>query len=317
MAVPSVLLIPRELDFVAPELADRYRVLKLWEAPQPEDLAQVGAMICLGHQSPDTLLEQLPLLGLIACFTTGYDAIDVAALTERGVQVSHAPGVTAEPVAEFALGLILAAFRNIVTGMVHLREGRWIKGGAPLLGRSLLGARVGIVGLGAIGQALARRCEALGMAVSWWGPRAKPDAPWPRSESLERLAREADVLAVCTAANADNVGLISSEIIDAIGPQGLLVNVARGQLVDEDSLIDALKMGRIGGAALDVFAREPTPSARWDGVPNVILTPHIAGACRDNLPRMTQMLRSNLDAFFASEPLPNPAQAAGLSSPGR
>lgn len=309
MTRPNVLLVPRELEFVAPELEDAYGILRLWERPTPDELAHARALICLGHQSPETVLADLPRLGLIACYTTGYDGIDIGAMQRRGIQVSHAPGVTAEPVAEFALAIILAAYRNIVRGAFMLREGGWVKGGDPLIGRSLEGARVGIVGLGAIGRALAWRCEALGMKVSWWGPRPKPDASWPRAESLEALARDVDVLVVCTSANSANVGLISSAVIDALGPDGLLVNVARGQMVDEDALIAALKAGRLGSAALDVFATEPTPASRWEGVPNVICTPHIAGASRDNLPKMTALLRANLDAFFAGRPLPNPVRA--------
>lgn len=309
MTVPSILLAPRELDFISCDLEDGYQILKLWENPPADKLAQTRALVCLGHQSPEALVGRMPQLGLVACYTTGYDAVDVEAMCRRGIQVSHAPGVTAEPVAEFALALILAAYRNVVRGALQVREGRWLTDGIPLIGRSIEGTRIGIVGLGAIGRALAWRCAALGMKVNWWGPRPKADASWPRAGSLEELARDTDVLAVCTSADATNAGMISSTVIDAIGPDGLLVNVARGQLVDEDALIDALKRGRIGGAALDVFATEPTPQSRWDGVPNVICTPHIAGASRDNLSRMTAMLRTNLDAFFAGDPLPNPARA--------
>src|SRR3546814_3957679 len=230
-------------------------------------------------------------------------------MNRRGIQVSHAPGVTAEPVAEFALALILASYRNIVGGMAQLREGFWVKDGVPLIGRSLHGARIGIVGLGAIGRALAWRCELLGMQVSWWGPRTKADASWPRAESLEALARDTDILAICTSADATNVGMISSAAIDAIGPDGLLVNVARGQLVDEDALMDALRRGRLGAAAPDDFATEPKPPYRWEGVPRITFPPPIAGASRNNLSKMTAMLRSNLDAFFSGSPVPNPARA--------
>lgn len=309
MTVPTILVVPRELDFITVELESAYRVLRLWEQPLPGDLAEVRALVCLGHQSPAELLERLPALQLVACYTTGYDAIDVEALNRRGVQVSHAPGVTAEPVAEFALALILAAYRNLVLGALQLRSGGWVKDGSPLIGRSVTGAHVGIVGLGAIGKALARRCEALKMTISWWGPREKPDAPWPRADSLEALAREADILAICASADAGNVGLVSARVIDAIGPGGLLVNVARGQLVEEDALIDALKEGRLGAAALDVFESEPTPPERWSDVPHVICTPHIGGASRENLVQMTEMLRANLDAFFAGAPLRNPARS--------
>lgn len=306
-----VLLTSRQLEFIEPDLADAYRVLKAWENVTEQDREQVRALICLGHETPAEYLGSLPALGLIACYTTGYDAIDVGEMSRRGISVAHAPGVTAEPVAEFALALILASYRNVVSGMDRLLDGKWTKDAAPLIGKSLSGERIGIVGLGDIGRAVAWRCEALGMLVSWWGHRPKPDAAWPMAPSLEELAREVDILCVCTSANTDNVGMISSEIIDAVGSQGLLVNIARGQLVDEDAMIDALKSGRLGAAAIDVFASEPTDPSKWRGVPNIVCTPHIAGASQSNLPRMTSMLRANLDAYFTDRPLPYPASKAG------
>lgn len=305
--LPSVVLTPRELDFMTPSLEDAYRVLKLWEKPDAKDIAEARALISVGNRSPEDLVARMPALGLLACFTAGYDGIDVKSLNERGIQVSHSPDVSGEAVAEFAMALILAAYRNVVLGERHLREGKWVKDGEPMFGKPVYGSKIGIVGLGAIGRALGRRCEAFGMTVSWWGPRPKADAAWPRVDTLEALAQQNDILAVCAAAHADNVGLISSAVIEALGPEGLLVNVARGQLVDEDALIDALKAKRLGGAALDVFVTEPTPPARWADVPNVVLTPHIGGASYDSLSRMAALVRVNLDAFFAGRQIPNPA----------
>ena len=143
------------------------------------------------------------------------------------------------------------------------------------------------------------------MAVSWWGPREK-DAAWPRAASLLALARGSDVLVVCCRADDGNVGLISREVIEALGPQGLLVNVARGQLVDEAALIAALKDGRLGQAALDVFEEEPTAAARWADVPNTVLTPHTAGATTEAVHGMLALLMENLAAAFAREPLKTP-----------
>ncbi len=305
---PYVLVVPKELDFLATQLEDMYHVIRLWEQTDIHLLAQTRAIVCLGHQSPADLIARMPKLQLIACFTTGYDALDVAELNARGILVSHAPGTTAEPVGEFALAVILASYRNVVRGALQVKTAGWIKGGLPMIGQSIEGARVGIVGLGAIGEALAWRCQALKMQVSWWGPREKPNAKWPRANSLKELARGTDILAICASADSKNVGLISADVIDAIGPEGLLVNVARGQLVDEIALIAALKSGRLGGAALDVFETEPTPPERWTNVPNVLCTPHIAGASRQGLTEMSAMLRANLDAFFADLPLQNPAR---------
>ena len=145
------------------------------------------------------------------------------------------------------------------------------------------------------------------MQVAWWGPNAKPDAPWPRADTLVALASDSDILVVAARAHPGNVGLISADVIAALGPQGLLVNVARGQLIDEDAAIAALRAGTLGGAALDVYETEPTPAERWADVPNTVLTPHTAGATQQAVQKMAGMLVANLAAFFAGETLPNAA----------
>lgn len=143
------------------------------------------------------------------------------------------------------------------------------------------------------------------MDIRWWAPRAK-EAAWPRADSLIELARGSDILVVACRADESNRGLISAEVIEALGPSGLLVNVARGQLVDEDAVLTALKDGRLGGAALDVFAEEPTEAARWSGVPNTVLTPHTGGATTEAVQGMLMLLLQNLSAHFADEPLKTP-----------
>jgi lactate dehydrogenase-like 2-hydroxyacid dehydrogenase len=170
---------------------------------------------------------------------------------------------------------------------------------------SLKGQRLGIVGLGSIGEAVARRAEAMRMPVRWWGPREKT-SPWTRSDSLLELARDSDILVVACKADESNRGLISRAVIEALGSQGLLVNVARGQLVDETALIAALKDGRLGQAALDVFEDEPTDPARWADVPNTVLTPHTGGATTEAVQGMLMLLIQNLRAAFAGEPLVTP-----------
>ena len=162
--------------------------------------------------------------------------------------------------------------------------------------------------MGSIGIAAAERAQAMRMQVSWWGPRDKPTLPWPRADSLEALARQSDILLVAARADESNRKMISAAIMEALGPDGLLVNVARGQLVDEAALIAALKSGRLGGAAIDVFDPEPTDPARWADVPNVVLTPHTGGATHEAVGQMAQMLIANLSAHFAGQPLPSPVR---------
>jgi phosphoglycerate dehydrogenase-like enzyme len=190
-----------------------------------------------------------------------------------------------------------------VAGDAAVRGGGW-RADAKTITRSLGGARLGIVGLGAIGEAVARRADAMRMPVTWWGPTPKPDAGRSHANSLLALAEASDILVVAARAHDSNRGLISAEVIAALGADGLLVNVARGQLVDEDALIAALRDGTLGGAALDVFATEPTPAARWDGVPDCVLTPHTAGATDAAVAEMGRQLLANLDAFFAGRDLP-------------
>lgn len=307
-AKPTIVIAQPHLGPMAPLLAADYTVLKLWE---PEDEARIGevqALVAAGEFAiPPELVDRMPKLGLIACFSVGYDGIDVAWAKARGIAVSHAHNVNDEDVADHAFGLIIGHRRAIVAGDSKLRAGGWQAREKPL-SRSLAGARLGIVGLGSIGVALAARAEVMRMSVAWWGPNPKPDARWHRAESLVALAKESDILAVAARAHGGNVGMISAEVIDALGPQGLLVNVARGQLVDEDALIAALKDGRLGGAALDVFATEPTPAERWADVPSTVLTPHTAGATDRAVGEMRDMLIANLKAFFAGEELPNPAE---------
>jgi lactate dehydrogenase-like 2-hydroxyacid dehydrogenase len=283
-----------------------YEVLPLWDESSRPFRSEARALITAGEfRLSHDLLESMPKLGLIACFAVGYDGVDVDWARERGIAVSHAVDANADDVADHAIGLIIAHRRHILDGDRALRAGDWTPD-SKIITRSLGGAVIGIVGMGSIGRGIAVRAAAMRMQVRWWGPRPKLEISWPREEDLLSLARASDILVVAARATAENENLISGEVIDALGPQGLLVNVARGQLVDEDALITALREGRLGGAALDVYRQEPTPIARWHDVPNVILTPHIAGATNTAVTRMMEMLVANLDAFFAGKPLVTP-----------
>lgn len=303
---PAVLIVQPHLAPLSAFLEGTYDVYRLWEHPPIEAEGDIRALIVAGEFPLDqVLIARLPKLSLIACFTSGYDGIDVPWCRARGLAVSHAPGVNHEDVADHALGLVLASVRRIAEGDRQIRAGGWTPETRTIT-PSLGGLRLGVVGLGHIGEAVARRAEAFRMTVAWWGPRDKP-APWPRASSLTELARDSDVLVLACRADESNRGLISREVIEALGPDGLLVNVARGQLVDEDALIDALKSGRLGGAALDVFQDEPTDPARWADAPNLVLTPHTGGATTQAVQGMLMLLLQNLQAHFADEPLKTPA----------
>jgi lactate dehydrogenase-like 2-hydroxyacid dehydrogenase len=302
---PAILVVQPHLAAVSAMLEADFTVWRLWEHPPLEASHTIGALLVDGAFPLETsLVRALPQLGLIACFTAGYEGVDLAWAAERGLKVSHSPGANHEDVADQAIGLMLAAWRGLVEGDAIVREGRW-RPTEKRLTRSLAGKHVGIVGLGAIGGAIAARAEAFGLKVAWWGPNEKPDAAWPRTRSLASLAEASDILIVAARSTDENRGLIDRNVIEALGPNGLLVNVAGGQLVDEAALIAALKAERLGMAALDVFQTEPTPPGRWEGVPNVVLSPHAGGATSAALPKMVALTRENLRRFFAGEPLAN------------
>jgi lactate dehydrogenase-like 2-hydroxyacid dehydrogenase len=278
---------------------------RAWDLPDA-DRAKVRAMVHAGEVvlTPQ-MLSALPSLGLIACVSVGYDGVDVGWCRARGIEVTHAEGLNAEDVADHAIGLLIAAWRNLPAADRTVREGRWCHEDRLSPQPSLGGRKLGVVGLGHIGEAVARRAEALRLEVNWWGPRAKP-ARWPRAASLLDLARDSDILVVACRAEASNRGLISAEVIEAVGPKGLIVNVARGSLIDEEALAAALRDGRLWRAALDVFAAEPTPAERWADLPNTVLSPHIAGSSSEAVPLLVAQAIDNVTRFLAGEPVVSP-----------
>ena len=308
---PHVLLSHEMLMPLQPLLEGAYTVHRLWD--YPDHLAfldgpgrSIRAVVHAGEMLlGKDMLSEMPCLGLIACVSVGYDGVDVPWCKGRGISVTHSTGLNAADVADHAVGLVLAAWRGIVEGDQRLRSGHWSHAERMSPRHGLRGRKAGIVGLGHIGEAVARRLEAFDMKVAWWAPRPK-ETDRPRAESLMALARDSDVLVVCARPDADNRHMISKAVIEALGPQGLLVNVARGSLVDEDALIAALKDGSLGMAALDVFEQEPTPAERWKDVPHTVLTPHIAGATLDSIPAMVGLTLENLRCYFNGEPLASP-----------
>lgn len=289
--------------------AQGYEVVLGWEM-SPAQAAEVRAIVHAGEAvlTPE-FLTSLPRLGLIANVSVGYDGVDVPWCRAHGIEVTHSEGLNADDVADHALGLLIGGWRNIVAGDRTVRADQWNNHARLSPGPGLKGRTLGVMGLGHIGEAVAVRAEAFGMEVAWWGPNPKPQARWRRAESLLALARDSDILVIACRADASNINAVSADVIAAVGPQGMIVNVARGSILDEDALVAALKSGALGRAGLDVFAQEPTSAARWADVPNVVLTPHSAGGTTNSLPLMIGQTFENLRRHFAGEPLASPVAA--------
>jgi lactate dehydrogenase-like 2-hydroxyacid dehydrogenase len=252
------------------------------------------------------LLARLPALELISVFGVGYDGIDVAAARERGVAVTHTPNVLNDEVADLAIGLMLAVARRIPQADRWVREGRWKSSGPMPLARKLSGARLGIVGLGRIGQAIAKRAEAFGMSIAYTARSRKADVPHPFFDTPQALAREVDFLVVITPGGAGTRKLIDARVLEALGPEGYLVNVARGSVVDEAALVEALQQRRIAGAGLDVFEDEPHVPEALCALDTVVLTPHVGSATWQTRRAMKDLAFGNLEAHFAGRPLLSP-----------
>jgi glyoxylate reductase len=277
------------------ELAD-VRLLDAWPPgePLPEVEILVEAVVGIG---PDEL-ALLPDLKLVANYGVGYDNVDIAACRERGIAVTNTPGVLDAAVADLTLALILACRRNLVVGDRFVRDGRWSHGWArpELLGRDLAGSTLGLVGMGRIGSQVARRAEAFGMRVVHH--RRTDGLP------LDELLRTADVVSLHVPLTRETRGLLSRERLALLRDGATLINTARGAVVDEEALVDELASGRIS-AGLDVFAHEPNVPERLLGLPNAVLTPHVASATVETRAAMTRVLVDNVLAFQRGEPLPN------------
>lgn len=286
-------------------LAERYTVHKLHEiADRDAWLAQNGARIRAhaGAGVQADLMDRLPNLEIIASFGVGYDSIDVAAARARNIRVTNTPDVLNDAVAELTIGLMVSLARRIPQADQFVRQGKWPAASFGLFSE-LTGKTVGILGLGRIGKEIAVRAQAMKMRVVYHGRKAQPNVPYIYYDDLVDMARDSDWLVIIAPGGKGTEGIVSRAVLEALGSKGRLVNVARGTLVDEPALVELLRNGGLGGAALDVFVDEPTVPEALFGLDNVVLSPHQGSATHQTRTAMGDLLVANLDAHFAGDPL--------------
>jgi lactate dehydrogenase-like 2-hydroxyacid dehydrogenase len=300
-AAADILLLRKMHPLVETVLDSRFTVHRLEEAADPEALlAAVGPRIrglCVGGAVDGALMDRLPNLELIANFGVGYDAVDAAGAAHRNVIVTNTPDVLTDEVADLAIGLTLATIRRLPQADRYLREGHWPKAPFPLTA-SLRGRRVGILGLGRIGRAIAKRFEGFEVEISYYGRNRQAEVAYTYHDSVIDLARSVHVLIVVAPGGAETKGLVDASVLEALGPEGILVNVARGSVVDEAALVAALKAGTILGAGLDVFENEPHVPAELAALENTVLLPHVGSASEHTRTAMAQLVVDNVLSWF-------------------
>jgi lactate dehydrogenase-like 2-hydroxyacid dehydrogenase len=286
-----------------------FAVDKLWLAPDRgaylrERGASIRGVVTTALVGADAaLMQALPRLQIISVFGVGYDTVDIEAARQRGIIVTNTPGVLTDCVADTAMALLLAVTRRICEADRYLRAGKWLQGRFPL-STKVGGKNCCLAGLGNVGQAIATRARAFAMNIGYYDPYPKPDLGYRRYEDLEAMAREADFLMLALPGGKETYRLIDARILAALGPKGILINVARGSVLDQQALVEALTAEKIAGAGLDVFENEPQVPAELLKMDNVVLTPHLASGTYETREAMGQLAFANLHAHFCGAPIP-------------
>ena len=310
---PVVLQLTPLMRSVQSVLDDEYEVIA-WPEDQPGQdalIASRGSEIEVattsGHHGIDTALaKRLPKLKLVAINGVGFDRVDIDAMKALGVAVTNTPDVLTDDVADVAIGLMINAMRRLPAAERHVREGHWPKRD-PKLARTASGRRYGILGLGRIGLAIAARLGGFGGTISY-SSRTRKDVAHAYYPDARSLAEASDVLFIANAANASTRGMIDRTVLDALGPDGIIINVARGAIIDEPALVAALVEGRLGGAGLDVFTDEPHVPTELLTLENVALAPHVGSATHETREAMGRLMLDNVAAHAAGRPLLTPVE---------
>lgn len=309
MKTDIVLVVPIYAGAVE-QLDQSYAMHRLWQAKHRSSFLaeirdRVRAIVTGPGRVDAELMDALPKTEIIATQSVGTDHIDLAAAKARGIVVTNTPDVLTDDVADLAMALVLSVARRIVVGDRFVRDGKWLQGNLPLATK-VGGATMGIVGLGRIGQAIAKRAEAFGMKIAYHGPRAKAGVAYRFYPNLAEMAGAVDYLVVSCPGGAGTRNLVNAEVLRALGPKGVVVNISRGSVIEEPAMVEMLHDGRLGGAGLDVFADEPRVPEALLPLENVVLQPHVGSATHATRGAMGQLVIDNLQAHFAGKKLLTP-----------
>jgi lactate dehydrogenase-like 2-hydroxyacid dehydrogenase len=303
---PEIVVTSRIPPFLTTGLQEKFVVHERDHIRDRQVFGRVRALVGGGESKIDgSYMALFPALEMISVCGVGYDGIDVAAAKKRGIMVTHTPEVLNDDVADLALGLLLSVARKIPGADRFTRNADWLDGPFQLT-RKLTGAKLGIVGMGRIGQAIAKRAAAFDMVISYTTRNQRSDVAYKYVPHVLDLAAQVDFMVVITPGGAATKNLINAEVLKALGPQSFLVNVARGSVVDQAALIEALQKKLIAGAGLDVYVDEPNVPAELRKLDNVVLTPHIASATVETRKAMSALALANLEAFMAGQPVLTP-----------
>ena len=300
----DIMLVSSVPTFMMNDLQQAYVLHDHAHILDPEAFTKVTAFVGVGSAAKvdRKLLAMFPNVKMISIFGVGYDGIDVAAAKERGIQVTHTPDVLTDDVADLAMGLILSIGRRIPQSDKFVRNGDWVSEPFTMT-HKVTGTRLGVVGLGRIGQAIAKRAAAFDMTIAYTGRRAKTNAPFRYYPTASELAANSDYLVVAVPGGDDTKNMINAQVLKALGPKGIVINIARGSVVDQTALIQALKDKSIAGAGLDVFWDEPNIDPQFFKLQNVVLTPHNGSNTHETRRAMADLALANLKAFFEERPL--------------
>lgn len=305
-----VLLIAPVMDALQQQLDAHYTVHRLYQQPNAaawlaENGSQIGAVVTRGDVGvTSSVLETLPQVGVIAIFGVGTDAVDLDYARRREIAVTVTAGALTDDVADLAFGLLLSSARNLCQGDKFVREGRWLNE-SPSLATQVSRKRIGIFGMGNIGRAIARRASGFDMEIYYTDRQQDTALPYRWCDNVLSLAQNSDFFIVAVSGGKESLGIVNRQVFEALPKHALVINIARGSIINEQDLIIALQNGDIAGAGLDVFAQEPNVPAEFIAMDNVVLQPHVASATNETRQRMSNIVFENVQAYFDGKELPH------------